>query len=62
MTVDNQRQWIVTSYMLGFGAAQGIGAAGTPVLAVSIVRDCYSRRKMSQMIAVVLRLPSGAGC
>jgi hypothetical protein len=91
-TTENQRKWIVATYMLGIGAAQiiygpsadrfgrkpvllaglgiyalaslvamfsesfdtllvaraaqGIGAASTPVLAVSIVRDCYSARKI----------------
>lgn len=97
-TTDNQRQWIITAYLLGFGAAQivygpladrfgrkpvllvglgiytlaslvamfsgsfdtmlaarvvqGIGAASTRVLAVSIVRDCYSGRKMAQVMSL----------
>jgi DHA1 family bicyclomycin/chloramphenicol resistance-like MFS transporter len=97
-TSDNQRQWIVTAYLLGFGAAQiiygpladrfgrkpvlltglgiytvaslvamfsssfdtmlmarvlqGIGAASTRVLAVSIVRDSYSGRKMAQVMSL----------
>lgn len=97
-TSDNQRQWIITAYLLGFGAAQifygpladrfgrrpvllagfgiytvaslvamfsgsfetmlaarvvqGIGAASTRVLAVSIVRDCYSGRKMAQVMSL----------
>ncbi|MDB5370981.1 MAG: drug resistance transporter, Bcr/CflA subfamily [Roseomonas sp.] len=95
---DNQRQWIITAYLLGFGSAQivygpladrfgrkpvllvglgiytvaslfaalassfetmifarviqGIGAASTRVLAVSIVRDCYSGRKMAQVMSL----------
>ncbi|MFX5752270.1 MFS transporter, partial [Acinetobacter baumannii] len=28
---------------------QGVGAAGTRVLAVSIVRDCYSGRQMARV-------------
>lgn len=94
----NERQWIITSYLLGFGAAQivygtladrfgrrvvllvglaiyvaaslmatvassfdtmmiarvlqGIGAAGTRVLAVSIVRDCYSGRQMARVMSL----------
>jgi DHA1 family bicyclomycin/chloramphenicol resistance-like MFS transporter len=94
----NDRQWIVTAYMLGFGgsqlvygtladrfgrkpvlltglilyvlfsllaalsisfemmlaarALQGIGAAGSRVLAVSIVRDCYSGRRMAQVMSL----------
>jgi DHA1 family bicyclomycin/chloramphenicol resistance-like MFS transporter len=97
-TTDNQRQWIITAYLLGFGAAQiiygpladrfgrkpvllagfgiytlaslaamfsgsfdtmlaarvvqGIGAASTRVLAVSIVRDCYAGRKMAQVMSL----------
>jgi DHA1 family bicyclomycin/chloramphenicol resistance-like MFS transporter len=93
----NQRQWIVTAYLLGFGAAQilygtladrfgrkpvlvaalaiyiaaslaaalsrsfelmmlarivqGIGAAGTRVLAVSVVRDCYAGRRMARVMS-----------
>ena len=92
------RQWIVTSYLLGFGGAQlfygtladrygrrpvllagfavytiasllaaaatgfeammaarvlqGIGAAATRVLAVSIVRDCYSGRQMARVMSL----------
>ncbi|WP_460450221.1 multidrug effflux MFS transporter [Alsobacter sp. SYSU BS001988] len=94
----NDRQWIVTIYLLGFGAAQliygtladrygrkpvlmagfviyvlgsvlavftssfeiillarviqGIGAAATRVLAVSIVRDCYSGRTMARVMSL----------
>ena len=32
--------------------AQGIGAASTRVLAVSIVRDCYAGRKMAQVMSL----------
>ena len=94
----NQRQWIVTAYLLGFGVAQivygpladrfgrkpillggvaayvlfsalaafsttfemllaarvlmGIGAAATRVLAVSVVRDCYSGRDMARVMSL----------
>jgi DHA1 family bicyclomycin/chloramphenicol resistance-like MFS transporter len=94
----NQQQWIVTSYLLGFGAAQilygtladrfgrksilllglgiyvassiaatfapslevliivrviqGIGSAATRVLAVSIVRDCYSGSQMARVMSL----------
>ncbi|WP_439495135.1 multidrug effflux MFS transporter [Bosea sp. (in: a-proteobacteria)] len=96
----NERQWIVTSYLLGFGVAQivygtlsdrfgrrpvllfglvvyvvasvlsafstsfamlmlarvvqGVGAAATRVLAVSIVRDCYSGRDMARVMSLAL--------
>jgi DHA1 family bicyclomycin/chloramphenicol resistance-like MFS transporter len=95
---DNDRQWIVTAYMLGFGgsqliygtladrfgrkpvlltglilyvlfsllaalstsfemmlaarALQGVGAAGSRVLAVSIVRDSYSGRRMARVMSL----------
>jgi len=95
---ENQRQWVITAYLLGFGAAQivygtladrfgrkpvllfgiavyalssiaaafsgsfemmmlarvtqGIGAAATRVLAVSIVRDCYSGRQMARVMSL----------
>jgi DHA1 family bicyclomycin/chloramphenicol resistance-like MFS transporter len=95
---DNDRQWIITAYLLGFGSAQivfgpladrfgrkpvllagfgiyaafsllgalagslevmllarvlqGVGAASTRVLAVSIVRDCYSGRRMAQVMSL----------
>jgi DHA1 family bicyclomycin/chloramphenicol resistance-like MFS transporter len=94
----NDRQWIVTAYLLGFGCAQliygtladrygrrpilllgfaiyvvaslgaafatsfsvmmaarivqGIGAAATRVLAVSVVRDCYSGRQMARVMSL----------
>ncbi len=94
----NQRQWIVTAYMLGFGASQlfygtladrfgrrpvlltglclyvlfsvlaalsrsfemmliarvlqGVGSAASRVLAVSIVRDCYSGRRMARVMSL----------
>lgn len=94
----NQSQWIVTAYLLGFGAAQifygtladrygrrpvmlggllvygvfgalaafattfetmmmarvmqGVGAAATRVLAVSIVRDCYSGPTMARVMSL----------
>lgn len=96
----NQRQWIITSYLLGFGVSQifygtisdrygrrpvllfgltvyvlasigaalsnsfetmmiarvvqGIGAAATRVLVVSIVRDCYSGRDMARVMSLAL--------
>ena len=95
---DNERQWVVTSYLLGFGVAQlvygpvadrfgrkpvlltglalytvftiasvfatsmpmmilarvlqGGGAAATRVLAISIVRDCYSGRRMARVMSL----------
>lgn len=98
ITEPNSRQWIITSYLLGFGVAQliygtlsdrygrrpilllgfviyaiasiaaaaapsfeammvarvvqGIGAAATRVLAVSIVRDCYSGRQMARVMSL----------
>jgi len=96
----NERQWVVSSYLIGFGAAhilygtladrygrkpviyvalgiyivaslgaacaknfealliarvvEGIGAAGTRVLAVSIVRDCYAGRRMARVMSLSL--------
>jgi DHA1 family bicyclomycin/chloramphenicol resistance-like MFS transporter len=98
IATDNERQWIVTSYLLGFGAAQliygtladrfgrrpvlltglaiyvvcsllaafstsfemmmiaralqGLGSAASRVLAVSIVRDCYSGRPMARVMSL----------
>lgn len=95
---DNDRQWVVTAYLLGFGGAQiaygpladrfgrkpllliglviytlfgllaalaptfesllaarvvqGVGAASLRVLAVSIVRDCYSGRTMARVMSL----------
>jgi DHA1 family bicyclomycin/chloramphenicol resistance-like MFS transporter len=97
---DNDRQWIVTAYLLGFGVSQivygtisdrfgrrpvllfgltvyvlasiaaafagsfeammlarvlqGVGAAATRVLVVSIVRDCYSGRDMARVMSLAL--------
>ena len=94
----NEQQWIVTAYLLGFGASQiiygtladrfgrkpvllaglaiyvvcsvaaaattslpfllavrvvqGVGAAATRVLAVSIVRDCYSGAQMARVMSI----------
>jgi DHA1 family bicyclomycin/chloramphenicol resistance-like MFS transporter len=96
----NERQWVVTAFLLGFGAAQifygtladrfgrrvtvfvalgvyvvaslgcavagsfeglivarvleGLGAAGTRVLAISIVRDCYEGRRMARVMSLSL--------
>ena len=98
ITLDNDRQWVVTAYLLGFGGAQivygplsdrfgrkpvliagiaiysvasvfatfagsfqlmimarvlqGVGAAATRVLAVSIIRDCYSGRPMARIMSL----------
>ena len=98
IAAENDRQWIVTAYLLGFGGAQliygpladrygrrpvliagvgiyvvfaaicafaptfetlliaraiqGIGAASTRVLAISIVRDCYSGRTMARVMSL----------
>jgi DHA1 family bicyclomycin/chloramphenicol resistance-like MFS transporter len=95
---ENERQWVVTAYLLGFGAAQlvygpladrfgrkpvlvvglvlytaftlvatfagslgtmiaaralqGLGAASTRVLAIAIVRDCYSGRRMARVMSL----------
>jgi DHA1 family bicyclomycin/chloramphenicol resistance-like MFS transporter len=100
LAAANERQWVVTSYLLGFGAAhivygtladrygrkkmvyvalgiyivaslgaacarsfetmilarvvEGFGAAGTRVLAVSIVRDCYAGRRMARVMSLSL--------
>lgn len=100
IAADNQRQWIITAYLLGFGVSQifygtisdrygrrpvllfglvvyvlasigaalsnsfetmmvarviqGIGAAATRVLVVSIVRDCYSGRDMARVMSLAL--------
>ncbi|WP_244491360.1 multidrug effflux MFS transporter [Bosea sp. Root381] len=96
----NERQWIITAYLLGFGVAQivygtlsdrfgrrpillfglvvyvvasvaaafagsfeammmarvvqGVGAAATRVLVVSIVRDCYSGRDMARVMSLAM--------
>lgn len=96
---ENDQQWVVTAFLLGFGAAQlvygpladrfgrrsillaglgifvvftvaaafatslgmmiaaralaGTGAAATRVLAISIVRDCYSGRRMARVMSLV---------
>jgi len=96
----NDRQWIVTAYLLGFGASQivygtlsdrygrrpvllfglivyvlasiaaafagsfeammaarvvqGVGAAATRVLVVSVVRDCYSGRDMARVMSLAM--------
>jgi DHA1 family bicyclomycin/chloramphenicol resistance-like MFS transporter len=98
LSAANERQWVITAYLLGFGVAQiiygtladrygrkrvvlvaltiyiaaslaaassrsfevmmlarvvqGIGAAGTRVLAVSIVRDCYEGRRMARVMSL----------
>ncbi|GGF40865.1 Bcr/CflA family drug resistance efflux transporter [Aliidongia dinghuensis] len=95
---ENARQWVVTAYLLGFGAAQivygpladhfgrkpillgglaaytifslaaglsvsfemmliarvlqGIAAASSRVLVISIVRDCYGGRKMARVMSL----------
>jgi DHA1 family bicyclomycin/chloramphenicol resistance-like MFS transporter len=100
IVTENQRQWIITAYLLGFGSAQivygtlsdrfgrrpvllvalglytafstiagfadsfgvmlsarvlqGVGAAGTRVLAVSIVRDRFAGRQMARVMSLTL--------
>ncbi len=95
---ENQRQWVVTAYLLGFGATQliygpladrygrrpvliaglsifvvfsvlaafawsfetlllarvlqGVGVAGTRVLTISIIRDCYAGRTMARVMSL----------
>lgn len=97
---ENQRQWIITAYLLGFGVAQivygplsdrygrkpvlvvalgfyaaiglavaladsftmlivgralqGVAAAATRIMAVSIVRDCYSGRTMARVMSLTV--------
>lgn len=97
-TGPNERQWVITAYLLGFGVAQlaygpladrfgrrrvllgglgvyavctivamfagslpmmilarvlqGMGAAGTRVVTVAIVRDCYSGRQMAKVMSL----------
>ncbi len=94
----NERQWVITAYMLGFGVAQivygtvsdrfgrrpilligltiyvlfsllcavttdftvlivsralqGVGSAASRVIAVSLVRDCYSGRRMARVMSL----------
>jgi len=98
VTAENDRQWVVTAYLLGFGVAQiaygplsdrfgrrpvllfglvvfiifsivaafattyeqllfarvmqGVGSAVSRVLTVSIVRDCYSGRRMARVMSL----------
>jgi MFS transporter, DHA1 family, multidrug resistance protein len=98
MTTENQRQWIISIYMIGFGLAQlaygpladrygrrplmlaglllyaatsliasfaasfetmiaarflqGMAAAASRVLVVSMVRDCYSGRQMARVMSL----------
>lgn len=98
VATDNERQWVVTAYLLGFGVAQlaygpisdrfgrkpvllfgltvfvifsivaafattfenlliarvmqGVGSAVSRVLTVSIVRDCYSGRRMARVMSL----------
>ncbi|MFC0282242.1 multidrug effflux MFS transporter [Camelimonas abortus] len=100
LATENERQWIITAYLLGFGASQlfygpiadrfgrrpvlafglvvyvgcsvisglantfetmlvarvlqGVGAAATRVLAVSIVRDCYAGRQMARVMSMAM--------
>ncbi len=98
VATENDRQWVITSYLLGFGVAQifygplsdrygrrpillfglavfvvfsvvaafatsfeallfarvmqGVGSAVSRVLTVSIVRDCYSGRRMARVMSL----------
>lgn len=98
VATENDRQWVVTAYLLGFGVAQlvygpladrygrrpvlltglavfvvfsvvaafatsfeslliaramqGVGAAVSRVLTISIVRDCYSGRRMARVMSL----------
>lgn len=98
ITQDNQQQWVITAYLLGFGGAQlfygpladhfgrkpvllaglaiyalftviaafaatldvmiaaralqGMGAAATRVLAITIIRDFYSGRTMARVMSL----------
>ena len=97
---ENERQFVITSYVIGFGAAQivygplsdrfgrkpvlflglgiyigaalasalaptfamllvfrgiqGVGAAATRVVAISIVRDCFGGRRMASVMSLVM--------
>lgn len=99
LATENEQQWVITAYLLGFGGAQlvygpladhfgrkpvllaglaiftvftvfagfastlgvmilaralaGMGAAGTRVLAITIIRDCYSGRTMARVMSLV---------
>lgn len=98
IVAENEQQWVITSYLLGFGGAQlfygpladhfgrkpvlltglaiyavftviaafaaslgvmilaralqGMGAAATRVLAITIIRDCYSGRVMARVMSL----------
>jgi DHA1 family bicyclomycin/chloramphenicol resistance-like MFS transporter len=98
IAAENEQQWVVTSYLLGFGAAQlfygpladhfgrrpvllaglaiytfftvvavfaasldvmiiaralqGMGGAAARVLAITIIRDCYSGRRMARVMSL----------
>lgn len=100
VTDENQRQFVITSYVLGFGGAQlifgpfsdrfgrkpvlyaglaiyisaafvstiaptfallllsrfiqGVGAAATRVVAISVVRDCFGGRQMASVMSLVM--------
>ena len=100
VATENQRQFVITSYVAGFGAAQliygplsdrfgrrpvlffglglyvaaalaaafaptfgvllalraiqGIGAAATRVIAISVVRDCFGGRRMASVMSLVM--------
>ncbi|WP_340107719.1 multidrug effflux MFS transporter [Pikeienuella sp. HZG-20] len=99
---ENQRQFVITSYLAGFGAAQliygpladrfgrrpvlffglglyalgalaavfsptfgallalravqGVGAAATRVIAVTVVRDCFGGRRMASVMSLVMMI------
>jgi DHA1 family bicyclomycin/chloramphenicol resistance-like MFS transporter len=40
--------------LLAFRALQGLGAAATRVIAISLVRDCYSGRQMASVMSLVM--------
>lgn len=98
LATENEQQWVITAYLLGFGVAQlfygpladhfgrkpvlltglsmytvftvfagfagslgimilaralaGMGAAATRVLAITIIRDCYSGRTMARVMSL----------
>ena len=45
---------VTFDFMIAARVIQGIGAASTRVLAISIVRDCYSGRQMARVVSLAM--------